>query len=346
MAGGVLRRSQRGQGLAAPPRPSPARAVVTEGGPPFHGLLGRALHSRFPGPRARRMLPPSPAIPRESRAMNVAQALLHGLKEYGAGEIFGIPGDFALPFFKVAEESRILPLHTLSHEPAVGFAADAAGRFRGTHRRGRGHLRRRRLQPGQRGLRCLRREVAGGGDLRRPRPGREPLGPAAAPSGPHARHAVPRLPGDHLRPGAAGRSRHRAGRDRARAHRRHRPGPAGLSRAAARHGGRALRSGPGLRARPRPTPTRSRPAPTRSWLGWPRPSGRWSWSTSRCAATGSRPRSPSSPKGWASRWSPPSWAAACSRPPAHPWPGPISASRATPPSPSWSRAPTVSCCWA
>ncbi len=64
--------------------------------------------------------------------MNVAQALLQGLKEYGAGEIFGIPGDFALPFFKVAEESRILPLHTLSHEPAVGFAADAAGRFRGT----------------------------------------------------------------------------------------------------------------------------------------------------------------------------------------------------------------------
>ncbi|MFO1049553.1 MAG: indolepyruvate/phenylpyruvate decarboxylase [Geminicoccaceae bacterium] len=64
--------------------------------------------------------------------MNVAEALLHGLKAYGAGEIFGIPGDFALPFFKVAEESRILPLHTLSHEPAVGFAADAAGRFRGT----------------------------------------------------------------------------------------------------------------------------------------------------------------------------------------------------------------------
>ena len=64
--------------------------------------------------------------------MNVAQALLQGLRDYGAGEVFGIPGDFALPFFKVAEESRILPLHTLSHEPAVGFAADAAGRFRGT----------------------------------------------------------------------------------------------------------------------------------------------------------------------------------------------------------------------
>ncbi|MFO1074081.1 MAG: indolepyruvate/phenylpyruvate decarboxylase [Geminicoccaceae bacterium] len=63
--------------------------------------------------------------------MNVAQALLQALKDHGAGEIFGIPGDFALPFFKVVEESGILPLHTLSHEPAVGFAADAAGRFRG-----------------------------------------------------------------------------------------------------------------------------------------------------------------------------------------------------------------------
>ena len=64
--------------------------------------------------------------------MNVAHSLLHGLRDYGAGEVFGIPGDFALPFFRVMEESRILPLYTLSHEPAVGFAADAAGRFRGT----------------------------------------------------------------------------------------------------------------------------------------------------------------------------------------------------------------------
>jgi indolepyruvate decarboxylase len=77
------------------------------------------------------MVPPA-GDPPEARAMNVAQALLHGLRDYGAGEVFGVPGDFALPFFKVMEESRILPLHTLSHEPAVGFAADAAGRFRGT----------------------------------------------------------------------------------------------------------------------------------------------------------------------------------------------------------------------
>ena len=60
----------------------------------------------------------------------LARALLHALRERGAGEIFGIPGDFALPFFKVVEESGILPLYTLSHEPAVGFAADAAARLR------------------------------------------------------------------------------------------------------------------------------------------------------------------------------------------------------------------------
>jgi indolepyruvate decarboxylase len=62
--------------------------------------------------------------------MNLSQALLKALEAHGAREIFGIPGDFALPFFRVAEESRILPLYTLSHEPAVGFAADAAARVR------------------------------------------------------------------------------------------------------------------------------------------------------------------------------------------------------------------------
>jgi indolepyruvate decarboxylase len=61
--------------------------------------------------------------------MNLSEALLHALKEHGAREIFGIPGDYALPFFKVIEESGILPLYTLSHEPAVGFAADAAARI-------------------------------------------------------------------------------------------------------------------------------------------------------------------------------------------------------------------------
>ena len=63
--------------------------------------------------------------------MNLAESLLFALKGHGAGQIFGIPGDFVLPFFKVIEESSILPLYTLSHEPAVGFAADAAARISG-----------------------------------------------------------------------------------------------------------------------------------------------------------------------------------------------------------------------
>ncbi len=63
--------------------------------------------------------------------MQLAEALLHALRNAGAREIFGIPGDFALPLFAVIERTDILPLYTLSHEPAVGFAADAATRFHG-----------------------------------------------------------------------------------------------------------------------------------------------------------------------------------------------------------------------
>ena len=62
--------------------------------------------------------------------MRLADALIQALRDYGAHEIFGIPGDFALPFFKVIEQSNILPLYTLSHEPGVGFAADATARYR------------------------------------------------------------------------------------------------------------------------------------------------------------------------------------------------------------------------
>src|SRR5271170_704247 len=59
----------------------------------------------------------------------LGEAMLEALKAHGAREIFGIPGDFVLPFFKVIEETGTLPFYTLSHEPAVGFAADAAARF-------------------------------------------------------------------------------------------------------------------------------------------------------------------------------------------------------------------------
>ena len=60
--------------------------------------------------------------------MRLTEALLHALKRAGAREIFGIPGDFALPYFRIVEESRILPLYTLSHEPGVGFAGTPASR--------------------------------------------------------------------------------------------------------------------------------------------------------------------------------------------------------------------------
>lgn len=59
----------------------------------------------------------------------MATALLKALKDRGADRVFGIPGDFVLPFFRAISETDILPLHTLSHEPSVGYAADAASRI-------------------------------------------------------------------------------------------------------------------------------------------------------------------------------------------------------------------------
>ncbi len=61
--------------------------------------------------------------------MQLGLALLHALKAHGAREIFGIPGDFILPFFRQIEDSGVLPLFALSHEPTLGFAADAAARM-------------------------------------------------------------------------------------------------------------------------------------------------------------------------------------------------------------------------
>jgi len=67
----------------------------------------------------------------EAAMPTLGRALLDALRQHGARELFGIPGDFVLPFFKVVEDSGVLPFYTLSHEPAVGFAADAAARFHG-----------------------------------------------------------------------------------------------------------------------------------------------------------------------------------------------------------------------
>lgn len=63
--------------------------------------------------------------------MKLGETLLHTLKAAGAKAVFGLPGDYALPFFEVMEQSNILPLYTLSHEPGIGFAADGAARYGG-----------------------------------------------------------------------------------------------------------------------------------------------------------------------------------------------------------------------
>ena len=56
----------------------------------------------------------------------LATSLLHGLRDHGAGEIFGIPGDFVLPFFKViarkAESSAALPSRPPGARPAQARA--------------------------------------------------------------------------------------------------------------------------------------------------------------------------------------------------------------------------------
>jgi indolepyruvate decarboxylase len=40
--------------------------------------------------------------------VSLTESLLHALKAHGANRIFGIPGDFALPFFRIVEESKVL----------------------------------------------------------------------------------------------------------------------------------------------------------------------------------------------------------------------------------------------
>src|SRR5262245_43707063 len=78
---------------------------------------------------ARKRTSPGRKAVRTGTKPTLASALLHALKGHGARVIVGIPGDFVLPLFKAIEDSKILPHYTLSHEPGVGFAADAAARY-------------------------------------------------------------------------------------------------------------------------------------------------------------------------------------------------------------------------
>ncbi len=60
----------------------------------------------------------------------IGSFLFDHLYERGIRHAFGIPGDFALPTFRWLEQSKI-KLISMTHEPAVGFAADAYARIRG-----------------------------------------------------------------------------------------------------------------------------------------------------------------------------------------------------------------------
>jgi len=57
--------------------------------------------------------------------------LMEKLYQAGVRELYGIPGDFALSFFKAAEEFKKIRIIPFSHEPSVGFAADATARITG-----------------------------------------------------------------------------------------------------------------------------------------------------------------------------------------------------------------------
>src|SRR3990167_1037135 len=61
----------------------------------------------------------------------IGSYLLDQLHGQGIREIYGIPGDFALSFFKCLEQFKKIKLITLSHEPGLGFAADATARITG-----------------------------------------------------------------------------------------------------------------------------------------------------------------------------------------------------------------------
>jgi indolepyruvate decarboxylase len=62
--------------------------------------------------------------------MTVGQYLIKRLYDLGVRHVFGVPGDYALSFFKEIEESKLKLINTCD-EQCAGFAADAYARVRG-----------------------------------------------------------------------------------------------------------------------------------------------------------------------------------------------------------------------
>jgi len=63
--------------------------------------------------------------------MRLSAFLFDRLWDEGVRQIFGIPGDFVLNLYEALEADGRFRLVRLSHEPAVGFAADGAARITG-----------------------------------------------------------------------------------------------------------------------------------------------------------------------------------------------------------------------
>lgn len=82
------------------------------------------MHQQFAIPDGSTRQPMDRATWRAGRGPGVSPWIESGRRRFLAA----IPGDFALPFFEKFEDSAILPLDTLSHKPAIGFAADVAAR--------------------------------------------------------------------------------------------------------------------------------------------------------------------------------------------------------------------------
>ena len=62
--------------------------------------------------------------------MNVSEYLLSRLKSLGVDHVFGIPGDFILPFFQTMGESDVEHI-AACNELNAGYAADGYARLKG-----------------------------------------------------------------------------------------------------------------------------------------------------------------------------------------------------------------------
>jgi TPP-dependent 2-oxoacid decarboxylase len=62
--------------------------------------------------------------------MKLADYIFERIEKTGVEHTFGIPGDFVLPFYAAQTRSNLKTV-VLTHEPSVGYAADAYARLRG-----------------------------------------------------------------------------------------------------------------------------------------------------------------------------------------------------------------------